>query len=224
MYHAGVTEEHFDITQLIADLAGKPADFHRQLLAKELGRVRDMTVRDAARRFKQQMYISRMERLMRYLNGEDVTQELTPSERSAYGLLGRGWAAAKPAVAPAAAPAAEPVVAKPAPPPPARVPEPEPEPEPAQPTGAERRTSRRIQMKTKIRVRYSKAMEVVEPINVSKGGISFESQRSYALHEIIFVTMHYQAGTDQMETRSIIVRAAPKDDVTSYGVKFLGPA
>jgi len=222
MYHAGVAEEHFDITQFIADLAGKPADFHRQLLAKELGRVRGMTVRDAGRRFKQQMYVSRMERLMRYLNGEDVTQELTPSERSAYGLLGRGWAAAKPSVAPIAEPAAAPVVAKPAPPQPARAPEPEPE--PVEPTGAERRTSRRIQMKTKIRVRYSKALEIVEPINVSKGGISFESQRSYALHEIIFVTMHYQPETDQMETRSIIVRAAPKDDVTSYGVKFLGPA
>lgn len=218
MYHAGVAEEHFDITQLIADLAGKPADFHRQLLAKELGRVRGMTVRDAGRRFKQQMYLSRMERLMRYLNGEDVTQELTPSERSAYGLLGRGWAAAKPA----APSVAEPAVVKPAPAPITRAPEPEPE--PVEPTGAERRTSRRIQMKTKIRVRYSKAMEIVEPINVSKGGISFESQRSYALHEIIFVTMHYQPETDQMETRSIIVRAAPKDDVTSYGVKFLGPA
>lgn len=222
MYHADVAEEHFDITQLIADLAGKPADFHRQLLAKELGRVRGLTVRDAARRFNQQMYLSRMERLMRYLNGEDVTQELTPSERSAYGLLGRGWAAAKPAAAPVAEPAAAPAAAKPAPPPPARAPEPEPE--PVEPTGAERRTSRRIQMKTKIRVRYSNAAEIVEPINVSKGGISFESLRSYALHEIIFVTMHYQPETDQMETRSIIVRAAPKQDVTSYGVKFLGPA
>lgn len=211
-----MAEEHFDITQLIAELAEKPADFHRQLLSKELGRVRGMTVRDAGRRFKQQMYISRMERLMRYLNGENVTQELTPSERSAYGLLGRGWATAASAAAveaPAPAPARR-----------APEPEPEPEPEPAAKTGAERRTSRRIQMKTKIRVRYGKAMELIEPINVSKGGVGFESDRTYPLHEIVFVTMHYQPGTDQMETRSIIVRAAPKEEVTSYGVKFLGPA
>ena len=223
MYHAVVAEEHFDITQFIAELAGKPADFHRQLLKKELGRVRDMTVRDSGRRFKQQMYVSRMERLMRYLNGEDVAQELTPSEKSAYGLLGRGWAAAAPAAASAASPAASPIVVpavEPAPTPLARAPEPE----LAEPKGAERRTSRRIQMKTKIRVRYNKAMEIIEPVNVSKGGISFESLRTYALHEIIFVTMHYQPETDQMETRSIIVRAAPKQEGTSYGVKFLGPA
>ena len=220
MYYSLVAEEHFDITHLIGDLAGKPADFHRQLLKKELGRVRAITVRDAGVRFKQQMYISRMERLMRYLNGEDVTLELTPSERSAYGLLGRGWASAASAVAPAVAPVAEPVISKPV-----RAPEPEPEPvAPATPSGAERRTSRRIQMKTSVRVRYNKAMEIIQPINVSKGGISFESLRNYALHEIIFVTMHYQPGTDQMETRSIIVRAAPLSEGTSYGVKFLGPA
>ncbi len=210
MYHAVVADEHFDITQLIAELAEKPADFHRQLLSKELGRVRGMTVRDAGRRFNQQMYISRMERLMRYLNGENVTQELTPSERSAYGLLGRGWATAASAAA----------VEAPATSPPPRAPEPE----PAEKTGAERRTSRRIQMKTKIRVRYGKTLEVVEPTNVSKGGVGFESQRTYALHEIVFVTMHYQPETDQMETRSIIVRAAPLREGTSYGVKFLGPA
>jgi hypothetical protein len=106
---------------------------------------------------------------------------------------------------------------------PVRAPEPEP-PARSEPSGAERRTSRRIQMKTKVRIRYNKAMETVEPVNVSKGGISFESLRNYALHEIIFVTMHYQPETDQMETRSIIVRAAPKEEGTSYGVKFLGPA
>jgi len=74
----------------------------------------------------------------------------------------------------------------------------------SEPSGAERRTSRRIQMKTRVRIRRDSdnASEVLEPVNVSRGGLGFESCRRFALHETLWVTMHYQPGSGDTQARS----------------------
>ena len=107
---------------------------------------------------------------------------------------------------------------------PAAVPQ---EPAPAapvhEPTGAERRTTRRIQMKTKARVRRaSGTMEIVVPVNVSRGGIAFESRASYELEEVVHVAMHYREGGEILETPGRIVRVSRRKDGFEYGVRFEG--
>ncbi len=90
-------------------------------------------------------------------------------------------------------------------------------------SGAERRTSRRIYLKTRARVRRAGSSEVVEPVNVSRGGICFESRASYELDEVIWVSMHYRDGDKSpLETTSRIVRVsrAAGDKPTNYGVSF----
>jgi hypothetical protein len=91
--------------------------------------------------------------------------------------------------------------------------------------GAERRTSRRIYIKTRARIRRASASsaEVVEPVNVSRGGICFRSRASYDLDEVIWVAMHFREDEgDPLETPSRIVRVSPgADQGRSYGVQFL---
>ena len=80
-------------------------------------------------------------------------------------------------------------------------------------------------MKTRVRIRRDSdnVSEILEPVNLSRGGISFKSCKRFALHETVWVTMHYQPQSTEMETKSIIVRAAPMKNSTefSYGLKFL---
>lgn len=190
--------EKFDFAEFVIGLKASPPENRRDKVQQECWRARDLTIRESGAKFQQQLYVGRLERLARHLKGIDVSRELTPSEVQAYALLLDTPAPAAPAVQPPPAPAA--------------------------PQGKDRRTSRRIAMKTRARVRRQSNQEgeVVEPVNVSKGGISFLSRKRFELHESVFVTMHYQPGAAEMETRSQIVRAAPTDTGDfSYGVKFL---
>ena len=110
----------------------------------------------------------------------------------------------------------------PAPTPAATAPPPAPAPAPAAPINwTEQRSSRRIQMKTSVRVRRTnKNIEILAPTNVSRGGISFESRQSYELDEKVFVVMHYREGGEVMETAGSIVRVSKGKDGFSYGVRF----
>jgi hypothetical protein len=115
-----------------------------------------------------------------------------------------------------------PAPAPPPPPTPAPTPPP-PEPEPVAETNwSERRTSRRIQMKTRARVRRPDGrMEIVAPQNVSRGGIAFESSMAYALDDRVRVAMHYREGEDVLEVNGVIVRVSPGGaTVNAYGVRF----
>jgi hypothetical protein len=143
-------------------------------------------------------------------------------------------AAVSPAVSPAGLPAAlrpaaAPAPAPPQPPPPIAAPEPPPPlpaPAAAPPAApainwAEKRAARRIQMKTRARVRrVDGKVEIVAPLNVSRGGIAFESPLEYALDERIRVAMHYREGEDALETTGAIVRVSPRSATQEYGVKF----
>lgn len=122
----------------------------------------------------------------------------------------------RPAAAPLPAVAA--VTAPPPPPPPPAAPEPA----PAAPINwADRRSSRRIQMKTRARVRRQNDMtEVVAPLNVSKGGVGFESRLSYSLDEIVFVALHYREGGEALETSGTIVRVSKRSGAFEYGVRY----
>jgi hypothetical protein len=129
---------------------------------------------------------------------------------------------------PVAAPPPPPVPVA-APPPPAPEPEPvQPEPppvvEPIKPpeiNWAERRSSRRIQMKTRARVRRpDNRSEIVAPLNVSRGGIAFESAQQYLLDDRIQVALHYREGEQPLETLGSIVRVSSRGQMAEYGVKF----
>jgi len=76
-------------------------------------------------------------------------------------------------------------------------------------------------MKTRARVRrVDGKIEIVAPLNVSRGGIAFESPMEYALDERIRVAMHYREGEDALETNGAIVRVSPRSASQEYGVKF----
>ncbi len=184
-----VGEENFELETFITQIKRESNEQQRRRTAEEIARVGQLTVRDASRRVQQQLYLQRLKRLARFLGGQDVTRELTPSEARAYALL-----AAKD--------------------------------EPAD--ESERRLSVRAAMKTRVRLRRGSLAdaEVLAPLNVSRGGLGFQSTRSYQLHEMIWVTLHCdpQAPADvDTEIRGIIVRAAPlpEFDAASYGVRFL---
>jgi hypothetical protein len=80
-------------------------------------------------------------------------------------------------------------------------------------------------MKTRVRIRRESdnVSEILEPLNLSRGGVGFQSCKRFALHEIVWVIMHYRPESTDMETKSMIVRAAPIPHSTefSYGLKFL---
>jgi len=116
-----------------------------------------------------------------------------------------------------------------APPPPAATPQPQPEASlteqllhAGQPV-PERRASKRIFIKTRARIRRASSAEIVEPINVSRGGICFQSRASYELDEVVWVAMHYRDGDSHpMETTSRVVRisrGAPNQP-PAYGISF----
>jgi hypothetical protein len=256
-----IPDNSFDLNAFAQTLAGFPVAERAGRVEAEVQRVRAMTVRDAARRFDGQMYVQHLERLGRALSGHDVGGELTPSERPVHALL---LGCAPQAVAAAAA--LESSAPSTATPPPAPSRQSTPPDSPAAPamavaavettsveaaselSGAERRTSRRIQMKTRVRIRRDSdnVCEVLEPVNVSRGGLGFQSCKRFALHETVWATMHYQPGSDgipaksasrlagrskalaldaaaEIETKSIIVRAAAMANSIefSYGLKFL---
>jgi hypothetical protein len=126
---------------------------------------------------------------------------------------------------PAAAPpppAAAPPPPVAAPPPPVPQPEAAPAAEVAPPISwADRRGSRRIQLRTRARVRRAASSEIVAPINVSRGGIAFESRAAYELDEVIWVAMHFREGEQPMETPSRIVRITRMETAGyNYGVSF----
>jgi hypothetical protein len=194
-----------------------------------------MTVRDAGRRFQQQMYVKALERLGRALGGHEVGGALSPSERPIHAMLLAVAPETMAATAAAAAPSR-----RSAPPDSPAVAHAETVAEAPVLSGPERRTSRRIQMKTRVRIRRDaerdseSVAEVLEPLNLSRGGVGFQSSKRFALHETVWVTMHYQPGSAEskalaadgaaeMETKAIIVRAAPLADGAefSYGLRFL---
>jgi pyruvate/2-oxoglutarate dehydrogenase complex dihydrolipoamide acyltransferase (E2) component len=216
--------EQFDFVAFGESLRGLPRQEQRDQVQAELARMHGMVVREPSLKFKQHIYLRRLERLGRFLAGEEVSMELTPTEIEAYALI-----SSPPEPPPAAAPpAAHPSPAPSAPVAPAAAPLAAAAAAEAQAGGAERRRARRIQMRTRARVRRLSdgTAEVLEPVNVSRGGIAFRSSRLYVLHEKVTVNMHYrpnQPEGDLIESHGMIVRAVPESGVQfySYGVKFL---
>ncbi len=87
----------------------------------------------------------------------------------------------------------------------------------------DRRTTRRIQVRTRARIRRPDLVEVVQPINLSRRGLCFESRYPYELNSAVWVVLHYQEDTaDLIETPSRIVRIIPRGNGESpyYGVRF----
>jgi len=205
-----MAEEPFDFAAFALGIQAVSPEDRQARVKDEMARVNSLVVRDPSKRFQQHLYLKRLQRLSRFLAGEDVTGELTPSEARSYALLG-GEALQPAPEPPPPAPAPAPVVTEPK----------------KEPEGKERRVARRIAMKTKVRVRRDNVddFEIVEPLNVSRGGVGFESVNEYQLDEIIWVIVHYEEekpDSEQIETRSTIVRVVPlkKWDAFSYGVQF----
>ena len=208
-------QEKFDLSTFAPNLRGLSEEDQQDRVQEEVKRVSKLVVREPSRIFRQQLYLQHLKRLSRFLTGKDVARELTPSEARAYRLLTD--IASQPAriAAPVPAPSAPVLTAE------ERV--------DAKLGGRkEHRRSRRVGMATRVRIRRESGPEpeVLEPVNVSRGGISFESARQYDLHEIVWVKMHYAPNLPDgggAETRSMIVRAVPlpRWEAFSYGIKFL---
>ncbi len=148
-------------------------------------------------------------------------------QRHAAALAAPPPPVAHPAPPPVAQPSEAPPAPPSAPPPEPEMAVPEPTPavaEPSQPppiNWADRRGSRRIQMKTRARVRRpDNRSEIVAPVNVSRGGIAFETAQQYALDEMIQVALHYRDGEQPLETLGTIVRVTPRGQTAEYGVRF----
>jgi len=62
--------------------------------------------------------------------------------------------------------------------------------------------------------------EVIAPLNVSKGGVGFESRLSYSLDEVVFVALHYREGGEALETPGTIVRVSQRSGAFEYGVRY----
>ena len=87
----------------------------------------------------------------------------------------------------------------------------------------DRRTTRRIHVRTRARIRRPDLVEILEPINVSRRGLCFESDHSYELNSMVWVALHYQEDMpDLLETPSRVVRIIPRGDgaPVRYGVHF----
>jgi hypothetical protein len=219
--------EQFDFVAFGESLRGLPRQEQRDRVQAELVRMHGMVVREPSLKFKQQIYLRRLDRLSRFMAGEEVAMELTPTEIEAYALISTPPERSQ--TAPAAAAAAHGSAAPSAPIAPPAAPLAVPAGGEAPAEGAERRRSRRIQMRTRARIRRQSdgSAEVLEPVNVSRGGIGFRSSRLYALHEKISVNMHFQPNQPESEiseSRGMIVRAVAETgtQLYSYGVKFLG--
>jgi len=217
--------EQFDFVAFGESLRGLPRQEQRDRVQAEMARMQGMVVREPSLKFRQQLYLRRLERLSRFMAGEEVAMELTPTEIDAYALIAtppaeEPRAAAAAAAHHSAAPSAP--IASPA------APLAAPAAGEAPSLGAERRKARRIQMRTRARIRRESdgSAEVLEPVNVSRGGIGFRSSRLYARHEKITVNMHYQPEqpeTAMIHSHGMIVRAVAETgtQLYSYGVKFL---
>ena len=79
--------EKFDFVEFVSTLRDLSSQGQRGRVAEELTRMQAMLVRESSGKFEQQIYMRRVERLSRFLGGQDVTADLTPSEKRAYELL-----------------------------------------------------------------------------------------------------------------------------------------
>lgn len=89
------------------------------------------------------------------------------------------------------------------------------------------RRGRRIQLRTLIRVRRESGTqaEVLQPVDVSRGGVSFQSVQEYKVSEVVYIALHYnpKQPNDALETGARIVRIErlPQWEAFEYGVQFL---
>lgn len=85
----------------------------------------------------------------------------------------------------------------------------------------------RVSVRTMLRVRRLSAAEaeVVQPVDVSRTGIGFESVREYEPQEKVLVTLHYDPARPEssIETPAEVVRVEPLDrwDAYGYGLRFV---
>lgn len=82
--------EKYDFAGFVSTLRDLAQPDQRGKVQEELARTQSMLVREGGVKFDLQMYSRRVERLSRFLQGQDVTAELTPSEKRAYELLMAG--------------------------------------------------------------------------------------------------------------------------------------
>ena len=82
--------EKFDFVEFVSTLRDLSSQDQRGRVTEELARMQAMLVRESSGKFEQQIYMRRVERLSRFLEGQDVAADLTPSEKRAYELLTAG--------------------------------------------------------------------------------------------------------------------------------------
>ena len=77
-------------------------------------------------------------------------------------------------------------------------------------------------MQTRVRIRRgaTSEVEIVVPLNVSRGGIAFESRNPYEVGELLHLAMHYREDEEILETPGRIVQTFRADGKFTYGVRF----
>lgn len=87
----------------------------------------------------------------------------------------------------------------------------------------DRRSSRRIQVKMLARIRHPMFAEVIQPLDLSRRGLGFESPSLYEADIPVWIALHYRDNAlDVLETPARIVRVARsrRDGQHIYGVRF----
>ena len=94
-------------------------------------------------------------------------------------------------------------------------------PSPPAPRPDERRKHKRVKLSMLLRIRNSQGQsEVVQTLDVSKGGALFLSKHRYRAGEILYLTLPSSDKPAPVEARSRIVRVQAAERGTLCAVKF----
>ncbi len=88
----------------------------------------------------------------------------------------------------------------------------------------ERRRHGRAPLQLPLRIRdYTGGVEITQSENISKGGLSFESENKHQIGEGLMVTCPYQSGGENIEVRAYVAnaRAVEGSSRRVYGIRFV---
>ena len=84
----------------------------------------------------------------------------------------------------------------------------------------DRRNRSRVRMSLPIRVRNENAAEESVTMDVSRGGVLFQTARQYPVGQTVWVLMPYQAGAQSEEVPARVVRTVERGDARGVALHF----
>lgn len=89
---------------------------------------------------------------------------------------------------------------------------------------SDRRNRSRVRMALPIRVRNEGAAEESVTLDVSRGGVLFQTARPYPVGQTVWVTMPYQPGSRQDEVPARVVRVVERNNQRGVALHFTSAA